>query len=392
MSASIGAYIRPSRLPFTNGEYSELPTGPKFQQKSTARSRKLVKWCFLPAFGLLFLWWFTKDAFKAPPTPEPVKDLDPFEKCEQAIEEAHIPSLEEITSLQSVTTAVAGASGGSKHPPAWTDPAKWAKIITPDELMERVEKGEHLAPRILHQSWKTTMLPDRFQRWSKLWQTMLDETWLYVLWTDADNRKLVQKYFPDYLKSYDLLPREIYRADMVRNMYMHKFGGVYADLDLVPLTRLQESIPILTHNTSPPIPIIYLGHMGDDNYAHSIPNAFMISSTPGHPFWKIPLDFVKEHQLDDEYNAQPEGLTGPVALRTSLRKWLKETEQREGNNTFAEVRVLPNERIYPFSWYDSPLFHHCLCRPHSPFFNETRCHYAFPEAWTITYWTHSWGF
>ena len=141
---------------------------------------------------------------------------------------------------------------------------------------------------------------------------------------------------------------------------MHKFGGVYADLDLVPLSRLHESIPILTHKAPPPTPIVYLGHMGDDNYAHSIPNAFMVSSTPGHPFWILPLDFVKKHQLEEEYNAQPEGLTGPVALRISYRQWIKDTEQREGENVFAEVRVLPNERVRLFAHLF--LFTNTLCR------------------------------
>lgn len=128
-------------------------------------------------------------------------------------------------------------------------------------------------------------------------------------------------------------------------MYMHHFGGVYADLDLVPLRPIQESIPLLKHHNQPPVPIIYLGHMGDDNYAHSIPNAFMVSTTPGHPFWLLPLDFVKEHQLDEAYSAQPEGLTGPIALRTCVREWISEREVREGEGEFAEVRVLPNERV-----------------------------------------------
>src|ERR1700728_2054878 len=94
------------------------------------------------------------------------------------------------------------------------------------------------------------------------------------------------------------------RISQVRNMYMHRFGGVYADLDLVPLQPIHESIPILTHHSPPPVPIIYLGHMGDDNYEHSIPNAFMVSTTPNHPFWLRPLEFVKEHQLDEAYSAQ----------------------------------------------------------------------------------------
>jgi hypothetical protein len=37
----------------------------------------------------------------------------------------------------------------------------------------------------------------------------------YVLWTDEDNLKLVQRYYPEFLQIYMALPAEIYRADMV---------------------------------------------------------------------------------------------------------------------------------------------------------------------------------
>lgn len=128
-------------------------------------------------------------------------------------------------------------------------------------------------------------------------------------------------------------------------MYMHRFGGVYADLDLVPLQPLADKIPLLRRTTPPPVNIAYLGHMGDDNYEHSIPNAWMLSVMPNHPFWLGPLEFVKSHQEDEAYNSQPEGLTGPVALRACYKTWEKTREEREGNGEFAEVRVLDNSKV-----------------------------------------------
>lgn len=95
---------------------------------------------------------------------------------------------------------------------------------------------------------------------------------------------------------------------------MHRFGGIYADLDLVPLRRLSEQLPFLGHKTSGPVSMAYVGHMGNDDFEHSIPNAFMASSAPYHPFWMEPLEYVRAHRSDEAYNTQPEGLTGPVAL------------------------------------------------------------------------------
>jgi len=42
----------------------------------------------------------------------------------------------------------------------------------------------------------------------------------YVLWKDEDNKKLVELHYPEYLETYESLPREIYRADMA-SVFIH---------------------------------------------------------------------------------------------------------------------------------------------------------------------------
>ena len=49
--------------------------------------------------------------------------------------------------------------------------------------------------------------------------------WEYRLWTDTENRELVQEHYPWLLQTYDRLPGNIMRADMARIMYLHQFGG-----------------------------------------------------------------------------------------------------------------------------------------------------------------------
>lgn len=123
-------------------------------------------------------------------------------------------------------------------------------------------------------------------------------------------------------------------------MYMHRFGGIYADLDLVPLRRLSEQLPFLGHKTSGPVSMAYVGHMGNDDFEHSIPNAFMASSAPYHPFWMEPLEYVRAHRSDEAYNTQPEGLTGPVALRACVKDWEGKRAKRLDAGEFAEITVL----------------------------------------------------
>jgi hypothetical protein len=52
-------------------------------------------------------------------------------------------------------------------------------------------------------------------RRSRSWKKM-NPKWKYWFWTDADNRDFVEKNYPEFLDTYNKLPYEIERADMVR--------------------------------------------------------------------------------------------------------------------------------------------------------------------------------
>ncbi|EIN06486.1 hypothetical protein PUNSTDRAFT_145072 [Punctularia strigosozonata HHB-11173 SS5] len=261
--------------------------------------------------------------------------------------------------LAGIPPASNALSGGNNDSITHTS-ATWARTITPSDLMAMLEAEEHpelQGSKIIHQSWKNNNLPEDFELWSYEWRRLhpSSEGWLYVLWTDFDNRELMRRFYPHYLSAYDALPREIYRADMVRNAYMHAFGGVYADLDMLPLRSTSDNMPaIFPHSpstanssTSPadsPFRMAYLGRMGRESFEHSIPNAWMVSSAPGHPFWLRPLDAVLQYLRDADsthlsvenektigIEVGPEAVTGPVVLRKAILEWEDERESREAN-------------------------------------------------------------
>jgi hypothetical protein len=132
-------------------------------------------------------------------------------------------------------------------------------------------------------------------------------------------------------------------------MYMHRFGGVYADLDLIPLSSLSQHLPVLNSTVPAPMRIAWVGRMSDEAYEHSIPNAWMASSSPGHPFWIRPLAFVRDHISIRKYSRQPEGLTGPVALKTCVDRWQEEIDIRNGLGEYDEVRIIENAKVSFFS-------------------------------------------
>ena len=340
-----------------------------------------------------------------------------------------------------------------------------ARRITAKELMSRpLPKDQTRAPKLLHQSWKDKDLPPKFQRWSQTCRRM-NPDWEYVLWTDKDNLALVKRFLPWFKKPYRELTSEIYRADSVRNAYVGVFGGVYADLDTectrpydtlfstynistAPYLELNETLPTppsfpvsssdtddtkndtdtdidnenenSTSTAPPTTPSItprqtrkaFLGRMGTDpNSPHSIPNAWM-ASTPGHPFWLLPLQHIAAKLAANPFDA-PEAITGPASLFETIAEYndlFHNTDFPTLDAHYAssgwgslypppipaeELVILPFWAIYPFSWQrDGDAYKpHCLVGQES--FDAARCKEVIGVeawgSWSVTYWSHSWN-
>lgn len=84
---------------------------------------------------------------------------------------------------------------------------------------------------IIHQSWKTTNLPSSFKKWSDSW-LFHNPGFKRIVWDDEDNRNLIALHYPWFLSTYDSLPKHIEKVDAARIFYLHKFGGVYSDMDV----------------------------------------------------------------------------------------------------------------------------------------------------------------
>ena len=102
---------------------------------------------------------------------------------------------------------------------------KEAKRLYAEELLQRPLATDLTSiPKLFHQSWINSTLPAKFEEWSHSCR-QANPDWEWVLWTDEDNMKLVEKYAPWFASTYEALHSEIYRADTARNIYMHVFGG-----------------------------------------------------------------------------------------------------------------------------------------------------------------------
>lgn len=53
----------------------------------------------------------------------------------------------------------------------------------------------------------------------------------HVLWNAADNDRLVREHYSDLFHAYQRLPLLTNKLDMVRLLYLHRYGGLYVDMD-----------------------------------------------------------------------------------------------------------------------------------------------------------------
>ena len=62
----------------------------------------------------------------------------------------------------------------------------------------------------------------------------------YMLWTDQSARNLIATDYPWFLPVFDAYPHNIQRADAIRYFVLHKYGGIYMDLDIGCNRRLDS--------------------------------------------------------------------------------------------------------------------------------------------------------
>ena len=223
--------------------------------------------------------------------------------------------------------------------------------------------------KIIHQTWKTTQLPDKFTRWSQTCKMALAD-WKYMLWTDDGNRNLIKEHYSFFLKTYDGYDKMIKRVDAIRFFYLYHYGGLYIDLDFECLKDLRG---ILKDK-------IVLGAMGDGKCNHCLPNAFMYSPYPKMEFWKFCIDkLIKKSGKKEDV----ESTAGPIFLKKAYEEFIKLSPE-EGK----DITVLPSKYLYPINWSIQP---EPICTQWSDKFDEEKCKAKYPDAYAITYWTNTHG-
>ena len=70
-------------------------------------------------------------------------------------------------------------------------------------------------PRILHQTYRTSEIPEELEKYRESWIS-INSGWSFRFWNDTDCLELVAREFPQYLSAYNALEKNIERADFFR--------------------------------------------------------------------------------------------------------------------------------------------------------------------------------
>jgi mannosyltransferase OCH1-like enzyme len=167
-----------------------------------------------------------------------------------------------------------------------------------------------MIPKIIHQTWKTTEIPEN-------WKFGVDECkrihsdYEYKLWTDDMMEDFVKKEYSDFYETYKSYKYHIQRCDAFRHLILYKYGGFYIDMDIVCKSKLDELINydlVVTKSSS---------------YKNVFTNSFYASS-PNNPFIKYCIDNLPKHS--NKYKLLGKHLhivysTGPNFLSNMIKEY-----------------------------------------------------------------------
>jgi mannosyltransferase OCH1-like enzyme len=86
-----------------------------------------------------------------------------------------------------------------------------------------------------------TEVPEKWKKSPEEWKK-LHPLWSYILWDGFASRELIRTKYSWFLPKYDNYRYPIQRVDAARYFILHAYGGIYSDLDLYPIKKIDSYI------------------------------------------------------------------------------------------------------------------------------------------------------
>ncbi|XP_064635834.1 uncharacterized protein LOC135493014 [Lineus longissimus] len=260
----------------------------------------------------------------------------------------------------------------------------------------RTQDGAAWIPKIVHLTWKNTVIPGSTANWVKKW-TKTNPGYEVWFWTDDDARNFIRKHYSYFFTKFQKYPTAIFRADAIRYFILYHFGGIYADLDIEPLKSLdpirQKYACVIATEPNEHAEIAWNFREGEKLAC----NAFM-ACRPHHPFLRLLIDMLDMQGIKESNVVVA---TGPVMLTRTLKIYnnINKLMTHDQNSTNA-VFLAPSNYFIPRidQQVIDGLLPHCgepnLNQKYSKFceiFNRGDFHNGpTRESFTDHHWWHSW--
>ena len=228
-------------------------------------------------------------------------------------------------------------------------------IYERNNLANIAPKSEPLIPKLFHQIWLGPNKPPCYLSKFKKSIKKYHPEWKYKLWTDKDipGLKLYNQKYYNLSKNYGE------RADIVRYEILHKYGGVYLDVDFVCL----RPFDILNHCYD-----FYTSLMPldcEDTLCNGV-----IASVAGHPILKDCIETIEDDwQLSTNLMLR----VGPFHFQKSFARIASEKKGRH--------IAFPKSFFFPINYADKN-----KCRLHPELVEDL----IKPEAFAVHHWAHTW--
>jgi hypothetical protein len=164
------------------------------------------------------------------------------------------------------------------------------KIIVEEwrvKLPKYKKDPSRLIPRIIHQTWYEPVTKEKYPNMSRLIESFKQSGWEYQFYDDARAVEFLRENFPpQVLDAYESIMPGAFKADLFRYCVLLIVGGVYADMDVLLESHLDE---LLTGDVGFMVPIDEPG--SKIGHRSCLWNG-LLAVAPGHPFLAKTIELV----------------------------------------------------------------------------------------------------
>ena len=196
-------------------------------------------------------------------------------------------------------------------------------------------------------------MPSKWKKYQLSWITN-NPDYQYYLWTDEENRKFLEDFYPWFLNTYDKLSEPIMRADAMRPFYLYHFGGIYVDLDYECYKSFDG---VLDYHNRLDNKVLLARQMVGDRASN-----FLMISEAGHPFWRKVIEKIQNRIGRKWWHTRMLYVwytTGPNVINDTYLEYSKNNtdivllSNKEFNSTNSIDAVVYGKHHESQSWGDS---------------------------------------